>query len=457
MLKSGTEIGKNRIEFVRPGEQKGFCSGEYLSCHIEAQGEGAVLYVGMGKKIQERNMLQEIFATAAKSMKSYKIREFSCDMKKLIKEFGANVLTDAALGLSLGFYEPERFPRKEKESWCISLTGTEEAADAEKLILETYRVAEGIMFARDMVNRPANMLRPYDFAAAIREQMEGLPVEVELLGREELEEKGMGGILSVGGSSAFPPCLLLLRYIPDPGAPVIGLAGKGVTLDTGGYCLKNADSMGGIKGDMAGGAAVAGAVYAMAANRIQRNVTAAIPMAENRIAPDSSIPGDVITCCGGTTVEILNTDAEGRLLLADAVSCLVRDEGVERVLDIATLTGAVCTMFGNCAAGAITDNEEFYHAFVCAAERSGERFARIPWFREQEDMIKSTIADIRNTSADGCGTITAGLFIRRFTEKKPWIHLDIAGMASGGPGKFAYYADGGTGFGVSTMYYLCKG
>lgn len=211
----------------------------------------------------------------------------------------------------------------------------------------------------------------------------------------------------------------------------------------------------GIKGDMAGGAAVAGAIYALAKNRKQTNVVGLIPMVENRISSGSMLPGDVITSYSGKTIEIIDTDAEGRLILADAVSYAVRNEHVSRVLDIATLTGAVCTSLGFGAAGMLSDNGEFCREFERAYEKSGERYVRFPIYEEYERMIQSEIADVKNVGGKFAGSITAGLFIREFAEQTPWIHLDIAGSAWVDPPVFEYQSKGASGAGVTSMYYLC--
>ena len=207
---------------------------------------------------------------------------------------------------------------------------------------------------------------------------------------------------------------------------------------------------------MAGAAAVAAAMHAAAAQRLKVNVTACLPLSENRISQSALLPGDVITGFGGRTIEVLNTDAEGRLVLSDAVSYAVRREGITKVLDIATLTGAVANMLGNTIAGAMSDDDGFYALFERALEHSGERYLRLPFGREHEKMIKSDVADVKNVGGGCCGTITAGLFIRSFCEGRPWLHLDIAGTAWCGSPTYAYESKGATGAGVTTLYYLMK-
>ena len=467
-IKLEEQVQENHIIFHWEGdmETKVF-HGKFLEMWAELSAEGSFrLFVGMGNSTEkESGKIREICAAAAKEMKEREIREFSCDMSKIVKSWGEEALKEAAEGIVLGLYAVERLSDQEDKRWKVTFTGVEESENARILIQEGQVLSGAVIFARDMVNRPANYLRPKDFAAEITALMEGLPVETEVLPLKRLREEGMGAFLAVGESSAYPPCMLVLRYLPkkvhlgneeswtDEG--ITALVGKGVMCDTGGYCLKGSQSMAGIKGDMAGGAAVAAAIYALAKNGVSDNVIGVIPMCENRIAPGSMIPGDVVKAGDGTLVEILNTDAEGRLILADAVGYAVRREHAERVVDIATLTGAMARMFGSSISGMMAEGEEFCQKFLAAAGRSGERFCRIPWYKEHEKMIESDMADIKNVSS-ACPAITAGLFIRHFAAGKPWIHLDIAGTADVSEPVFAYQEKRATGVGVMTLYELCR-
>lgn len=403
----------------------------------------------------DRVKIKEIYA---KAVKEWEGTEFSVDFTQFIEKNGLSYLSDAVEGMLLGLYVPERYPAAPGKEWKIEFTGL--SAEAEELVRETETLAEGIAWTRDMVNRPGNLLRPAAFAEEVKKLFLGLTAEgcaeVEILDAEKMRELGLHAILGVGASSAYAPCLCIIRYRGNPEDDrITALAGKGVTCDTGGYCLKGAASMAGIKGDMAGGAAVAATVYALAKNRVAVNVTGLIPMVENRISNGSLLPGDVITSYSGKTIEIVNTDAEGRLILADAVAYAVRREHAYRVLDIATLTGSVCSSLGFGTAGMLCDHEEFYKAFVCACEKSGERYLRFPIYEEYEKMIESEIADVKNSGGKFAGCITAGLFIRRFAEQTPWMHLDIAGTAWVEPPVFEYQSKGASGAGLTTMYYLC--
>lgn len=403
----------------------------------------------------DRVQIKEFFA---KEVKQYKGTEFTVDLTALVEEKGLSYVSDAVEGMILGTFEAEHFPPRKSKKWEIEITGL--PVEAEEIVRETEALVEGVTWTRNMTNRPGNLLHPADFLREVQNLFSGLSagvkVEVEALDVQKLKELGMNALLGVGMSSYYAPYLCVIRYRGNPGDDrITGLVGKGVTVDTGGYCLKSRESMVGIKGDMAGGAAVAGAIYALAKNRKQTNVVGLIPMVENRISSGSMLPGDVITSYSGKTIEIIDTDAEGRLILADAVSYAVRNEHVSRVLDIATLTGAVCTSLGFGAAGMLSDNGEFCREFERAYEKSGERYVRFPIYEEYERMIQSEIADVKNVGGKFAGSITAGLFVREFAEQTPWIHLDIAGSAWVDPPVFEYQSKGASGAGVTSMYYLC--
>lgn len=442
----------------------------------------ALLLVGCGE-IHKLGLLEvrELAAQAAREMKTYGIAGGTLDLTPFVGHMGKRALTQVVLGLCLGTYEyrkaghgtgeegtasEERFqveegtaseerPQAEQEVQ-YQLYGFDGAGDGE-VLMEALELAEDLIFVRDLVNRPGNLLRPAELSRQVRQYLEGTSVETEVLEYEKLRELGLEGLCGVGGSSEFPPCLVVLRYRGNPDSgETYGLIGKGVTCDTGGYCLKGAKSMAGIKGDMAGAAAVAGALHGAAMQKLRVNITAVLPLCENRISPSSHLPGDVITIYGGKTVEILNTDAEGRLILADAVSYAIRREKVTHVVDIATLTGAVWQALGYTVAGSMSDNEEFYGMFQRGLALSGERYLRFPYGKEHEKLIESTVADLKNIGGDYCGTITAGLFIRHFAGELPWIHLDIAGTAWNDTPVYAFESKGATGAGVLSLYYLMK-
>ncbi|MDO4284712.1 MAG: M17 family metallopeptidase [Eubacteriales bacterium] len=325
--------------------------------------------------------------------------------------------------------------------------------EAEALIPEMENLAQGLCFVRDLVNLPGNLLRPEELArrilvfAGAQER-----IEAELLSLPQLKEKGLRALCAVGESSKYPPCMAILRYRGASQGKTYGLIGKGVTCDTGGYCLKKADGMAGIKGDMAGAAAVAGAIRALAQAQAPVNVVACLPLCENRISRSALLPGDVITGYSGKTIEILNTDAEGRLILSDAISYALQAEQADCILDIATLTGAAWSALGYTIGASMSDDETEYAAFTQALERFGERYVRFPFGPEHRKMIQSHVADVKNTGSNCCGTITAGLFLREFAQGRPWIHLDIAGTAWCEEPAYSFESRGATGAGMLSLY-----
>lgn len=435
--------------------------GKYLEVFYLPMNHQAALFIGYGKEKPSMVEIKEIFAKTSKTLIQYGVKCCSMDVSVFIKQLGIDVLRHIVMGLSLGEYEFNWKESKEKATCEYQLYGLERQEEVVQMIQEAVMLSEEIMFARNMVNMPGNHLRPMDFARAIQEYMATLPsdapIEIQTLVYGELKAIGMQALAGIGGSSEYPPCLFVIRYKGDPeSSEITGLIGKGVTCDTGGYCLKGAKSMSGIKGDMAGAAAVVGAIHGLAKQKIKVNVTACLPLCENRISMGAYLPGDVITGYSGKTIEILNTDAEGRLILSDALSYGIKEEGMTKVLDIATLTGAVWNTLGFTIGGAMSDNDEFYQEFEKGLQYSAETYLRFPFGKEHEKMIKSNIAEIKNMGADCCGTITAGLFIRAFAENKPWIHLDIAGTAWTDNPNFEFESKGATGAGVTSIYFLLK-
>ena len=446
------------IRSYRLGLEEVF-EGKYLETLYVPHPGQAFLLVGCGRE-KELGLLEvkEILAAAAAKCREWKVKECSVDISRFIDALGRDAVTQSVLGLELGSYSYSFSGKEEEGAPCrFQLERVSGLEDMEGLLAEAEELVRGIRFARDMVNTPGNHLRPMDFDRRITGFVQDVEIEAQTLVYGQLRAMGMEALYGIGGSSEYPPCLLILRYRGNPESEeVYGLIGKGVTCDTGGYCLKGSKSMAGITGDMAGAAAAAGAMHAAAAAKLKVNVTACLPLCENRISQSAFLPGDVITGYGGKTIEILNTDAEGRLVLSDAVSYGIREENITRIVDIATLTGAVWNALGYTIAGSMSDDDSFYRMFEKGLVHSTEKYLRFPFGREHRKMIQSDVADIKNIGADCCGSITAGLFIREFCEGKPWIHLDIAGTAWCDTPSFAFESKGATGAGVTSLYFMLK-
>jgi leucyl aminopeptidase len=269
-----------------------------------------------------------------------------------------------------------------------------------------------------------------------------------------MAELGMGALLAVAAGSDQPPKFIVMQYQGDPAneSNNVALCGKGITFDSGGISIKPAEGMGAMKGDMAGGASVIGAMRAIAALKPKINVMALIPATENMSGGSATRPGDVVRGMTGKSIEIDNTDAEGRLVLADAIG-YARQHGQRRIVDVATLTGAAVVALGNTAAAVMGNDQDLVDRVIKAGESAGEKFWQLPLFEEYREQINSDIADMKNTGGRPAGSITAGYFIQEFAGDVPWVHLDIAGMARTDRER-GYIVKGHTGIPVRTLVNL---
>ncbi len=317
-------------------------------------------------------------------------------------------------------------------------------------------IGESVNLARELQNRPANDLTPTrlaDHATEVASWHDTLTVEI--MGRKEIEKAGMGAFAGVARGSDEEPRLITLRYEgPDASGPLLGFVGKAVTFDSGGVSIKPAAKMSDMKFDMSGGAAVLGATAAIARLKLPIRLIAVIGATENLPSGHAMKPGDILRASTGTTIEVINTDAEGRLVLSDCLAHAIA-EGAERLVDIATLTGAIVTTFGTTHCGLFGTDDDWCEAVAAAGRRAGEIGWRLPLHPEYAEMIKGTYADIVNAVENRrAGSITAAEFLRHFVGDVPWVHLDIAGVAwdTGKP----YAAKGGTGYGVRLLVELAR-
>jgi len=306
--------------------------------------------------------------------------------------------------------------------------------DADKLtalergVREGRVLAEAVNLTRDLINEPANILTPTALAEAAARVAADHGLECAVHDREWMEKMGMGALLGVARGSRQPPKFVVLRYWGDPAnrAKALGLVGKGITFDTGGISLKPAEGMGNMKGDMSGAAAVIAAMRAIAQFAPRVNVTALVPTTENMPGGDAQRPGDVVRAMNGKTIEVDNTDAEGRLILADALS-YGRKLGLSPMLDVATLTGAIRMTFGSVCTGGFTNDQALLDRLVRAGVTEGERIWQLPMYEEYREQNKSDVADMKNSGGRFAGSITAAMFLSEFAEDTSWVHLDIAG------------------------------
>ncbi len=292
-------------------------------------------------------------------------------------------------------------------------------------------IAEAVALARDLANEPANRMTPTILAQRAKDAADVAGMTFSNLSVGEITEMGMGGLLGVAAGSHEPPAFIILEHRGDPDntRPTVGLLGKGVTFDSGGISIKPAANMSAMKGDMAGGAAVIGAMQAIGRLNLPINVTGLVPATENLPGGSATKPGDVLTAMNGKTMEVENTDAEGRLILADALS-YANSKGMTPLVDVATLTGAIRVALGTVAMGMFANDDDVARRLQDASEATGEKMWRMPLWDDYKEQIKSSVATVKNTGGQPAGSITAAKFLEEFAGTTPWAHLDIASVAA---------------------------
>jgi leucyl aminopeptidase len=365
-----------------------------------------------------------------------------------------------AEGFTLGAYQFLEYKKDSKPTKLtkVSLIG-EASAEVRAALARGATIAAAVVWARDIVNRPSKEKPPAEVAAEARRLLRSRGVSVQVLGVTQLREQRLGGLLGVGQGSEQTPRFVKLTYTPSGAArarqgQTLAFVGKGVVFDSGGLSLKPAGGMETMKCDMSGAAAVIAAMSTLRDLGVKTPVTGYVPLVENMPSGSAIRPGDVLRIRNGKTVEVLNTDAEGRLILADALS-LASEDKPAAVVDLATLTGACVVALGEKIAGLMGNDESWVDQVRAAADRAGERVWPLPLPRDYRKGIDSSVADIKNTGPREGGTLTAGLFLQEFVDGVPWAHLDIAGPAFLGSDD-GYLAKGGTGFGVRTLIELAR-
>ena len=364
-------------------------------------------------------------------------------------------------GAILGGWEPDTLKTDPKKSGSqvehVTVVLPDGAAlSHEKTAQRADIIAESQNLARHLINQPANILNPAALAEAAKTVAQEVNLAYEALDREAMKQLGMGALLGVAQGSDSEPFLIILKYRPGirTGDNHLALVGKGVTFDTGGISIKPSDGMEKMRYDMSGAAAVIGAMRAIGQLKPAIPVTAYIPAVENMINGNAQRPGDIITSLAGKTIEVLNTDAEGRLILADAITYAIRN-GATHIVDAATLTGAIGVALGHYNVGAFTNNQEFLDRLLTASRQAGEKMWQLPLDEEYKEYLKSAFADLPNVGGRYAGSITAAWFLREFADPTPWIHLDIAATAYMEDPK-PWIAKGPTGIAVRTFVQLAQ-
>jgi leucyl aminopeptidase len=448
----------NKVEGVRRAvlDRAGFRGrpGDQLTLE---DGERTRVLVGLGAYAEAGAAdLRRAAACFARAVSRHRRAAFDypLDLPGVEDDLGVRAVTE---GLLLGAYRFDTYRSASEATGTAFHVVVDDRARALRPALERGVVtAESVCFARDLVNEPGGTLTPTVFAERAAERARDAGLDVEVLDEEAIAREGLGGLIAVNQGSVEPPRLLKLTYEPAMPAGTVALVGKGITFDSGGLSIKPADGMMDMKCDMAGAAAVIAAMTALPALGVGVRVVSFTPMTDNMTGGAAQRPGDVYTAKNGTTVEVLNTDAEGRLILADALS-LAAEEEPDAIIDLATLTGACIVALGNRIAGAMGNDDEFVRLVVDSADRAGERMWHLPLPSDYRTQLDSSVADLKNIGGGRYGgALTAGLFLKEFVpDGTPWAHLDIAGPAfqSEVDGE---HPKGGTGFGVRTLLELLE-
>ncbi|GLI93098.1 leucyl aminopeptidase [Methylocystis echinoides] len=371
----------------------------------------------------------------------------------------AEAAAQFALGGCLRSYKFDQYKTKKKDDdkggAIEAKLAVADADSARALVAGAAHTAEAVILARTLVNEPANVLSPAEFARRASELMK-LGVEVEILDEKAMAELGMRALLGVGQGSENESRLVVLRWNGGaPDAAPVAFLGKGVVFDTGGISIKPAASMEDMKGDMAGAAAVTGALYAIAARKAKANVVGVLGLVENMPDGKAQRPGDIVKSMSGQTIEVINTDAEGRLVLADALTYVIEKHKPAAIVDLATLTGAILVALGQEYGGLFSNNDELSERLTKAGTATGEKLWRFPMGPAYDKMIDSRFADMKNTGGRHAGSITAAQFLQRFVGKTPWAHLDIAGTGMSSPANDINQS-WGSGWGVRLLDRLVK-
>jgi leucyl aminopeptidase len=455
----GTPPAAPAAEQIKELYDSGEFSGKALEIAILHRPAGLkakrLVLAGGGKRDRfDTAELRKLTGAVVRSLKSKGIHSITLSLDEAWRsdDFAAAAVEGAVLAdLENDRYKTD--PKKnEKHVDSFSVLGGSQAAVDRGRIL-----AEAQNFSRDIANEPANVLTPTLLAERARQMASEFGLECEILDQDRMRQLGMGALLGVAQGSAEPPALIVIRYKPAK-APTstdhLGLIGKGVTFDTGGISIKPSDGMEKMRYDMAGGAAVLGAMRAIAQIKPSIPVTALVPAVENMPGSKAQRPGDIVKSLSGKTIEVLNTDAEGRLILIDALTYAQR-LGCTHLIDAATLTGAIVVALGAVNVGAFTNNQAFLEKLLAAAKSEGEKTWQLPMDEEYKELLKSNFADLQNIGGRAGGSITAAWFIRDVVDETPWVHLDIAGTAWLDDAK-PYMAKGATGVGLRMFVRLAE-
>jgi len=418
-----------------------------------------LLLVGAGKREDfSFDTVRKVAGSSARFLRGKSARTMAI-LRRSQLELGSSVQA-AVEGVLIGLFEPDMYKTENKEERRIdeliivaSAPGLEEALA--RGVERGRIIGEAVNFARGLSNEPSSTLTPSELAERARETATRYGLDIDVLDEARMKELGMGALLGVARGSDEPAKLIVMRYTPDGTEPmgndadVIAIVGKGITFDSGGISIKPAEGMEKMKYDMSGAAAALATMRALAQLKPRINVIGLMPATENMPSGRAYKPGDVLRAMSGKTIEVINTDAEGRVILADAIT-YARKLGATKIIDLATLTGAVAIALGSVNVAIMGNDQTFIDEMREAGREVGERIWQLPMDEEYRDLIKSEIADIKNSGGRYAGTISAAFFLKEFAEDSPWVHFDIAGTAWENERK-PYMAKGPTGVGIRTL------
>lgn len=420
---------------------------------LDQDGNGTIVF-GLGEKGQPTYKLVNSFFELAKVLRKLNVYEFELVLPCDIKD-DANLVMKALEGLAATEYKFDKYLTEKKETKEFTIHLAEDVKGED--VVDEYKVlSDSVNHVRDLVNLPPNDLYPEVLANHIVETFKDLPVEVEVFNVEQMKKLGMESLLAVGTGSDRDPYFVVMKYLPlGEDEEALALVGKGVTYDSGGYAIKPPSGMDTMKCDMAGAASVVGTIEALAKNGIQKNVVGTVGLVENLVSGHAYKNGDIIGSMKGTSIEVANTDAEGRLVLADAIYYAATKLNTKGIINIATLTGALIVSLGNYVNGVFTNNDELADIVVKAGRTVDEPSHKFEIFEPHREQVKGTVGDLKNSTTGGAGSITAAVFLEHFAEEKPWVHIDIAGAAFL-DSAYKYWPAGATGNPVKTLYETAK-
>ncbi|MBV8372388.1 MAG: leucyl aminopeptidase [Candidatus Eremiobacteraeota bacterium] len=452
-------IGGPIADALAAGEIKGKF-GESLLAYANGQSIRRVLAVGLGEADKfEVSLLARYAAIAVRQLGRRNLTSFTLALPNQVRGNEVAAGSFVAEGAIAGSFETTAYQSAPEKKIAVTQVDVAAAgfdsAALDRGITRGTVLGEAVNFARRLALTPANDMTPTILANEAASAAKDASLRIEVLDEDRARQEGMGSFLSVAQGSAQPPKFIVLRYEGDPGSKeLLALVGKGITFDSGGISIKPADRMEEMKYDMSGGAAVIATMSALGKLKPKINVVGIVPATENMPGGKATKPGDIVKAMNGKTIEVINTDAEGRLILADAL-CYANKLGATKIVDVATLTGAVVIALGHAAAAAVSNDDTFIKEFLTATKSSGERFWQLPYYDDYSTQMKSDIADLKNTGGRAAGTLTAAAFLRAFVDKTPWIHLDIAGTAYL-DGESAWQAKGPTGIPVRSFVALAE-